>query len=111
MSVEPWKQYFRNMTFPYYFYDEKEYRAFLCKAGLFAERVELFPKDMKFNNSKDLAGWVRTKWLPFTDRLPEELRAKFVQEIVVRYLKANPAYTEGMVDVATMCIEVEVHKP
>ncbi len=50
----------RNMTFPYGFHDEEEYRAFLREAGLFAEWVELFPKDMKFNNSEDLAGWHRT---------------------------------------------------
>ena len=46
---------------------------------------------MKFNGAEGLAGWVRTTWLPFTDRLPAELKPKFVEEIVNRYLKEHPA--------------------
>ncbi len=110
-DVEPWKGYLSNMEFPYGFYDPQEYTAFLKEAGLVVERVELFPKDMKHKGAEGLAGWVRTTWLPFTDRLPEELRAKFVQEIVDRYLKRHPADAEGTVHVGMMRIEAEAHKP
>ena len=88
-AVEPWKDFFSNMPFPYGFYDPEEYKAFLQQAGLVAERVELFPKDMKFNGAEGLAGWVRTTWLPFTDKLPVELRPKFVELIVNRYLTST----------------------
>ncbi len=74
--MEPWKGFFDNMAFPYGFYDPEEYSAFLKEAGLVAERVELFPKDMKHNGAEGLAGWVRTTWLPFTDRLPAELQSE-----------------------------------
>ena len=50
---------------------------------------------MKHNGAEGLAGWVRTTWLPFTDRLPVELRPKFVQEIVNRYLEKHPADAEA----------------
>jgi trans-aconitate methyltransferase len=110
-DAEPWKGFFSKMAFPYGFYDTEEYRAFLQEAGLTAERVELFPKDMKFGDAEGLAGWVRTTWLPFTDRLPVELRAKFVQEIVDCYLKRHPADQAGVVHVGAMRIEVEAHKP
>jgi trans-aconitate methyltransferase len=109
--VEPWKAYFHKMAFPYGFYDTKEYRAFLQKAGLVAKRVELFPRDMKHEGAEGLAGWVRTTWLPFTDRLPAELRAKFVQEIVDRYLKVHPADDTGIIHVGMMRIEAEAQKP
>ncbi|MGD0994464.1 MAG: methyltransferase domain-containing protein [Candidatus Bathyarchaeia archaeon] len=108
---ESWKGFFSNMTFPYGFYDPEEYKAFLQQAGLEAERVELFPKDMKFNGAEGLAGWVRTTWLPFTDKLPAELRPKFVELIVNRYLKEHPADAEGTVHVGMMRIEAEAHKP
>jgi trans-aconitate methyltransferase len=107
---EPWTRYFHKMAFPYGFYDPKEYRAFLKQAGLVADRVELFPKDMKHNGSEGLAGWVRTTWLPFTDKLPAELRPKFVEEIVNRYLKNHPADADGTVHVGMMRIEAEAHK-
>jgi len=110
-AVEPWKGFFRNMTFPYGFYDPEEYKAFLQQAGLMAERIELFPKDMKFNGAEGLAGWIRTTWLPFTDKLPVELRPKFVELIVNRYLERHPADGAGTVHVGMMRIEAEAHKP
>ena len=67
MPLDPWNQYFQGMTFPYGFYDAEEYRMFLEDAGLIADRIELFPKDMKHQGAEGLAGWVRTTWLPFTD--------------------------------------------
>ncbi len=73
-AAEPWKSYFSGMQFPYGFFDAIEYRAFLKEAGLVPLRVELFPKDMQFGGRKGLAGWVRTTWLPFTDRLPIDIR-------------------------------------
>ena len=85
--LEPWKKYFSNMTFPYGFFDPEEYGMFLCQAGLMPVRVELFPRDMKHQGREGLAGWVRTTWLPFTDRLPVELRPRFVDLIVNRYLE------------------------
>jgi trans-aconitate 2-methyltransferase len=109
MTVKPWKDFFGNMTFPYGFYDTEEYTAFIRHAGLVAERVELFPKDMKFNGAEGLAGWVRTTWLPFTDRIPVEIRPKFVELICGRYLSGHPADARGVVHVGMMRIEVEAH--
>jgi trans-aconitate methyltransferase len=108
--VDPWKAYFHKMPFPYGFYDPEEYRVFLQETELVAERVELFPRDMKHDGAEGLAGWVRTTWLPFTDRLPIELRTKFVQEVVEHYMKAHPADEAGVVHVSMMRLEVEAHK-
>ena len=110
-DAEPWNEFFSSMAFPYGFYDTEEYKVFLQEASLAADRVELFPKDMKFVGGEGLAGWVRTTWLPFTDRLPVELRAKFVQEIVDGYVNRHPADQHGVVHVGMMRIEVEAHKP
>ena len=110
-EVEPWKNFFGNMAFPYGFYNPEEYTGFMQQTGLVAERVELFPKDMKFNGTEGLAGWVRTTWLPFTDRIPIELRPKFVELIVNRYLEKHPADDAAVVHVGMMRTEVEAHKP
>ncbi|MGD0449538.1 MAG: methyltransferase domain-containing protein [Candidatus Bathyarchaeia archaeon] len=111
MVVEPWMGFFDNMTFPYGFYDPEEYTVFMREAGLLAERIELFPKDMKFNDVEGLTGWVRTTWLPFTDRIPVELRPKFVELIVNHYIEQHPADSAGVIHVGMMRIEVEAHKP
>jgi trans-aconitate 2-methyltransferase len=109
-TVEPWKKFFTGMTFPYGFYDTEEYRTFLDDAGLVPERVELVPKDMRLNGAEGLAGWIRTTWLPFTDKLPAELRQKFIKEIVNRYLQGHPIDDAGIVHVGMMRIEVEACK-
>jgi len=111
LDMEPWTGYFHKMAFPYGFYNPEEYKVFLKQAGLEPERVELFPKDMKFNGPEGLAGWIRTTWLPFTDKLPAELRPKFIEQIINRYLKERPANAEGTVHVGMMRIEVEAIKP
>ncbi len=110
-KVKPWKELFSGMAFPYGFYDEKEYKMFLEQAGLSAERIELFPKDMKFKGSEGLEGWVRTTWLPFTSKLPDKLKPKFVKTVVNIYLEQHPADTDGTVHVGMMRLEVEAHKP
>ena len=110
-KTEPWKNFFEGMTFPYGFYDPEEYKAFLKEAGLVPVRVELFPKDMKHQGAEGLAGWVRTTWLPFTDRIPADLKPKFVKLIVDGYLQNHPADKDGLVHVGMMRIEAEAYKP
>jgi trans-aconitate 2-methyltransferase len=111
MAEAPWKQYFENFKFPYGFYDQQEYTNFLVKEDLKPLRVELFPKDMKQAGAEGLAGWVRTTWLPFTEKLPNELKAKFVDELVTRYIQKHPVDDEGMVHVGMIRLEVEAQKP
>jgi trans-aconitate methyltransferase len=66
---------------------------------------------MKLVGSEGLAGWIRTTWLPYTERLPIEKRDLFVKEIVDRYLKNYPAGAEGTVHLGMMRLEVEAYKP
>jgi trans-aconitate 2-methyltransferase len=109
--MEQWKNFFEGMTFPYGFYDPEEYKAFLKEVGLVPVRVELFPKDMKHQGTEGLAGWIRTTWLPFTDRIPANLKPKIVKLIVDGYLQNHPADKDGLVHVGMMRIEAEAYKP
>jgi trans-aconitate methyltransferase len=111
LPSEQWRQYFAGFKFPYGFFDQKEYTSFLEKADLNPLRVELFPKDMKLSGAEGLAGWVRTTWLPFTEKLPQDLKGKFVDELVQRYLVKHPVDAEGNVHVGMMRLEVEAQKP
>ena len=74
-------------------------------------RVELFPRDMKFPSAEGLTGWVRTTWLPFTERIPIQLRDSFVKEIVSRYITNHPFDAEGIVHLGMVRLEVEAIKP
>jgi len=111
LTESPWKQFFGGFAFPYGFFSAEEYRGFLVEAGLKPLRVELFPRDMKHAGEEGLAGWIRTTWLPYTERLPVELRDLFVKEIVCRYLKNHPIGLDGVVHLGMMRLEIEACKP
>jgi len=107
----PWKRFFEGFTFPYAFCGAEEYRAMLVEAGLEPKRVELLTKIMSLNGAEGLAGWIRTTWLPYTERVPLERRDSFVKEIVNRYIKSHPVDAEGIVHLGMVRLEVEASKP
>lgn len=112
MLAEPaWARYFAGFSFRYGFFSPEEYRPWLLTAGLRPIRVELFPKEMIYPDQKGLAGWVRTTWLPYIERVPEDQRPEFTEEMVTRYLSMYPAGSDGTVRVAMVRLEIEAEKP
>jgi trans-aconitate 2-methyltransferase len=65
---------------------------------------------MKHAGKEELAGWIRTTWLPYTERLPVKLRDLFVKEIVCRYLKNHAIGADGEVHLGMIGLEVEAYK-
>lgn len=102
-----WAQYFNGFSFPYGFYGAEEYEVWLKKVGLKAKRIEMIPKDMTQNGIDGLSGWIRTTWLPYLERIPQELREEFIEELASRYIKNNPTDEKGLVHVGMVRLEVE----
>jgi len=111
LREKPWKKFFSDFSFPYGFYAPEEYTAWLLEAKLKPERVELLQKDMKLPGKAGLAGWIRTTWLPYTERLPTKLRDTFIEEIVDTYFEKKPLDAAGTAHVAMVRLEVEASKP
>jgi trans-aconitate methyltransferase len=99
------------MTFPYSFFTPEEYQGFLVQAGLEPVRVERIPKEMKQRGREGVAGWIRTTWLPFTVRVPEPHRERFIAAIVDCFLAAHPPDAEGAVRLDMVRLEVEARRP
>ncbi len=106
-----WGRFFEGFTFPYGFYAPIEYEKWLHQAGLKPERIELITKDMQLPDKEHLAGWIRTTWLPYTQRLPEELQNMFVTDIINRYFEKHPPDASGNLHVKMVRLEVEACKP
>ncbi len=112
LSKHPkWQSYFIDFSFPYGFYGPEEYEKWLENVGFIRRRLELIPKDMKQRGKKGLAGWIRTTWLPYTERIPEHLRDTFIYEIVDAYIQAFPVDSLGYIHVKMMRLEVEAINP
>lgn len=77
-----WRSCFRGMERPYHFFGPEKYRHWLAEAGLVGRSVQLTPRDMLQPSLEALAGWLRTTWLPYTQRVPEPQRAAFIQAVV-----------------------------
>jgi len=111
MSEPRWRSCFEGFAFRYGFHGPEEYRHWLVRAGLTSVRVELIHKDMVHAGSKGMAGWVRTTWIPYTQRVPENQREQFIDEIVDRYLGVRPLDADGNAHVKMMRLEVEATRP
>lgn len=107
LKSEKWSGYFTDFSFPYGFYEPKEYKSWLEHIGLKVKRVELIPKDMVHKGKDGLSAWIRTTWLPYTQRVPEGLCDEFIYEIVDKYIENHPLDDEGFVHVQMMRLEVE----
>jgi trans-aconitate 2-methyltransferase len=111
MVTEPaWRELFHGFAFPWGFYGPEEYEPWCRKAGLVPRRIELLPRVMKQKGAAGLAGWVRTTWMPYTDRLPEDRREDFIREACERYLSAHPLDENGNASVLMSRLEVEAVK-
>jgi trans-aconitate methyltransferase len=110
VSEDPCEPYFKNFTFPYGFYSPEEYTVWLHEAGFKPERVELLEKSMKLKGKEGLAGWIRTTWLPFTERVPVNLRDSFISEVAERYIAAYPLDEAGIANVNMVRLEVQATK-
>jgi hypothetical protein len=66
---------------------------------------------MTHDGAAGLTAWIRTTWLPYTQRIPEALRESFVEEIVSTYLTRHPFDNAGRTHVRMNLLEVEAVKP
>jgi len=110
ITEERWKPYFNHFEFPYGFHLPEVYKDLLEKTGFSAQRVALIPKLMKHNGEAALAGWIRTTWLPYTERIPKKYRARFIEELTYRYVEDNPPDADGRIHVQMVRLEVEASK-
>ncbi len=107
IETEKWRPYFDGFSFPYVFCSHGEYTQWLKDAGFSPKRAELIPKDMAQKGKEGLAGWMRTTWLPYTERIPNDKRADFIDDAVNAYSEKFPMDNNGLFHVKMVRLEVE----
>jgi trans-aconitate 2-methyltransferase len=101
----------RLSAIPYGFHGAAEYRIWLRAAGLKPDSVELIEKDMVHSSREAFIGWLRTAWLPYTSRVPEERRDDLLESVTDCYLREHPTDGDGCVHVRMIRLQVLAHKP
>lgn len=110
MRLARWRQFFRKMPLPYFFYAPEDYEKWLPRFGFKTRRIKLAPKDATYHGADGLATWLRTTWLPYTHRVPEPLRPEFIAAVTARFLAKHPPDTAGQVHVSMVRLEIDAVK-
>lgn len=110
MKAERWAAYFQDFSFPYGFFVPEQYNGWLRRAGLTPRRTSLIPKKMVHRNRDELTAWIRTTWLPYTNRVPEDLRANFIEEAADQFLRARRWDRKSEIALQMVRLEVEAAK-
>ena len=110
MRLKRWCQYFRQMPLPYFFYAPGDYEKWLPKFDFKITRLELAPKDAIYDGAEGFAIWLRTTWLPFVQRVPDNLREEFIAAVTQRYLAKHPLDADGKVHVRMVRLEIDAVK-
>ena len=110
MRVKRWRAYFRRMEKPYFFYAPEDYRRWLPRFGFEPLGIRLAPKDAEYDGRGKFSAWLRTTWLPYTERVPATEREEFIAAVVDRYLEKHPPDRAGRVHVRMVRLEIEARK-
>jgi len=107
MRLRRWRAFFRRMAAPYFFHRPEEYEQWLPRFGFESRGVRLADKDMVFGDRDGLAAWLRTTWLPYTQRVPEPVREEFTAGVVERYVARRPLDATGRIYVRIVRLEID----
>ena len=109
-AMEEWQPYLINVKSPYHFFSSEDYNKLIPEAGFKPVRIELLQKDMVHDGIDGFKGFIRTTWLPYTQRIPEDKREKFITETAELYVKKYPADGDGKVHIGMVRLEAEAVK-
>jgi trans-aconitate 2-methyltransferase len=110
MRLNRWREFFRQLTRPYFFHGPEEYQRWLPRFGFRPTLVRLAEKDTGFADPAAFAGWFRTTWLPYTQRVPESQREEFVAAVVERYVAKHRPDAKGQIHVRMVRLEINAEK-
>ena len=111
LALPKWCDYFSGFSCPYGFKSVKDYQLWLPAVGFKIQRLELIKTHAIHQNTESFAGWIRTTWLPYTERVPEYQRQDFIAAIVEQYFQLNAPESDGRVSVLMLRLEVDAEKP
>lgn len=110
MRLKRWREFFRKLKAAYFFHSPAEYEKWLPRFGFKTQAVQLAPKDATYPGRAGLAAWLRTTWLPYLQRVPENLREEFTDAVVDRFLARHPLDEAGLAHVGMVRLEIDAVK-
>jgi trans-aconitate methyltransferase len=110
MRLKRWREFFRRMPAPYFFYAPADYEKWLPKSGFKIHALKLAPKGATYDGTTGFAAWLRTTWIPYVQRVPENLREEFIAAVTARYVARHPPDADGKIHVKMVRLEIDAIK-
>jgi trans-aconitate methyltransferase len=110
IRLRRWREFFRQMPTPYFFYAPDDYKKWLPKSGFKIRKLKLAPKDATYDGAEGFATWLRTTWIPYVQRVPENMREEFIAAVTRRYVAKHPPDMDGKVHVKMVRLEIDAVK-
>ena len=110
MRLKRWRGFFRKLAAPYFFHRPEDYEKWLRRSGFQPQLVRLANKDSSYAGHRGLAAWLRTTWLPYTQRVPEDLREEFIAAVAHRYVAKHAPDEKGSLAIHMVRLEVDAVK-
>jgi trans-aconitate 2-methyltransferase len=110
LRLKQWREYFRILPEPYFFYAPEEYKKWLAQSGFRVQSVQLTPKDATYPGAEGFATWLRTTWIPYVQCVPENLREEFIAAVTQRYVAKHPPDADNKVHVRMVRLEIDAVK-
>jgi trans-aconitate methyltransferase len=110
MRLKRWREFFKRMPTPYFFYSPADYEKWLPKSGFKINSIRLAPKDATYAGADGFATWLRTTWIPYVQRVPENAREEFIAAVTRRYVAKHPLDAGGNVHVKMVRLEIDAVK-
>jgi len=110
LRLKRWRRFFRRIPKPYFFHSPADYEKWLPQFGFKSLGVRLVPKDAVYAGRDKFVAWLRTTWLPYVQRVPENLREEFIAAVTDRYLAKHPPDPGDKVHVRMVRLEIEAER-
>ena len=110
MRLKRWRKFFRRMPKPYFFYAPDDYKKWLPKFGFKIQKLKLASKNATYEGVEGFTTWLRTTWIPYVQRVPENRREEFIVAVTQRYGSKHPPDADGKVHVKMVRLEIDAIK-
>ena len=109
-ATPKWKDYFVDFKFPWSFYSPERYKKWLDVLEFKIIYINFFNKDVALKGVEELKNWVKTIWIPYTVRLPEDMHNSFMDEIIDSYVTKYPLDKNGFAHIHMIRLEFMAEK-
>lgn len=109
LASERWSLYFENYRLGWKFLTPQEYERELKNLGFNVIRVIVFEESHHFSSPEELKKFIG-QWHPYLERIPNDLKDIFLEEMTQQYLSYQPVDSLGGVPFVVERIEMEAQK-